>query len=289
MKGSPMKKMVWLLLCILAVSIVFADAPPRRIVSLAPNITEIIYRIGAGELLVGRTEFCLYPPAVQRIPTVGGYLNVDYEKIISLQPDLILMLPNPDMERKLQMLNLRIFTVGNETLNDILQGIRAIGRVLNRYEQAAQLVQGIQDTLRRISENQRADSSFSTLIVVGRQPGSLKGVYAAGKETYLSELVELCGGVNAFRDVPLRYFEVSKEDLIERDPQVILEFHVTDAGENGSIEKAYVNDWQALPALSAVRRRRIFIFTDRYFLIPGPRVSRAAMTLYHLFQKELHD
>lgn len=261
-----------------------AHTIPQRVVSLAPNITEIIYKIGAGDLLVGRTEFCLYPPAALTVPSVGGYLNVDYEKIVALQPDLVLMLPNPEMEKKLHLLNIRTSSLPDETLDDILESISRIGQLLGRTSRAAQVVAGIQDTLRWVQRQSGNQPPISTLLVVGRQPGSLNGIYAAGKNTYLSELTELCGAENAFRDVPLRYFEVSKEDLIRRDPTAILEFRVMDTADSAAVA-SIAADWNALPLLQAVQHHRIYIFTERYFLIPGPRVTQAAMKLLHLFQQ----
>lgn len=265
------------------------DSIIQRVVSLAPNITEILYRIDAGDRLVGRTEFCLYPPAARKIPTVGGYLNVDYEKIVSLKPELVLLLPNPEMERKLQMLNLRIFTVSNETIEEILQSITAIGRILNKTDKAREVVEGIQDTLTWIKEHQISRERISTLIVIGREPGSLRGLYVAGKNTYLSELVELCGGKNAFGDVPLRYFEVSREDLLTRNPELILEFRIIDNPNPEQTIADLTRDWQALSQLRAVATSHIYIFSERAFLIPGPRVSEAAWKLFQLFQQVGHD
>ncbi|RMF62168.1 MAG: hypothetical protein D6748_00010 [Calditrichaeota bacterium] len=265
------------------------DSIIQRVVSLAPNITEILYRIDAGDRLVGRTEFCLYPPAARKIPTVGGYLNVDYEKIVSLKPELVLLLPNPEMERKLQMLNLRIFTVSNETIEEILQSITAIGRILNKTDKAREVVEGIQDTLTWIKEHQISRERISTLIVIGRESGSLRGLYVAGKNTYLSELVELCGGKNAFGDVPLRYFEVSREDLLTRNPELILEFRIIDNPNPEQTIADLTRDWQALSQLRAVATSHIYIFSERAFLIPGPRVSEAAWKLFQLFQQVGHD
>ncbi len=286
-----MRNYLWLLLLVLlpffqgnGQSAPADDTPPQRVVSLAPNITEIIFKIGAGDLLVGRTEFCLYPPAARKVPTVGGYLNVDYEKIVSLQPDLVLMLPNPEMESRLHLLNIKTRSFPDETLDDILESIRRIGRLLGRTARAAEVVAGIQDTLLQVQHQSEHHPPMSTLLVVGRQPGSLSGLYAAGRNTYLSELAALCGGENAFRDVPLRYFEVAKEDLLQRNPAMILEFRVMDTADSATVT-SLVEDWNALPLLQAVQHHRIYIFTERYFLIPGPRVTQAAMRLFDLFQQ----
>lgn len=263
----------------------FAGDPPKRVVSLAPNITEIMFRIGAGDLLIGRTEFCLYPEAAQQIPAVGGYLNPDYEKLVALQPDIIFMLPNLDMERKLQNLELKTFTLPNETIEEIFFGLSTLGRLLNRSPEAEAVIEGIQDTLQWVREQAAERDTLSTLLVVGREGGTLKSLYAAGKDTYFSEILELCGGRNVFEDVPTRYFDVSKEDLIQRDPDLIVEFRLIDADKVAEEVPSLKADWNALSTLKAVQNDHIVILSERAFLIPGPRISLLAVTMNEVLQK----
>lgn len=274
-----------LLLLPLLYSPLAAREAPKRVISLAPHITEIIYKIGAGDLLVGRTEFCLYPEQAQAVETVGGYLNPDFEKMVALAPDVVFLFPNTDLDRKLQMFGMKTFTVPNETIDEILQGIAAVGRVLHRDEAAERLATGILDTLSRLQQqSSRDDTLTSTLLLVGRESGSLRGLYAAGQETYLSELLMMCGGRNIFADVNARYFDVSKEDLVQRDPELIIEFRIMEDAGSAQIA-ALKQDWQALPLLRAVQSGRVEILTERYFLIPGPRISRIAMALHHLLNR----
>lgn len=263
----------------------FAGDPPKRIVSLAPNITEIMFRIGAGDLLIGRTEFCLYPEAARQIPAVGGYLNPDYEKLVALQPDIIFMLPNLEMERKLQSLELKTFTLPNETIDEIFFGLSTLGRLLNRSREAEAVIEGIQDTLQWVREQAAERDTLSTLLVVGREAGSLKGLYTAGKDTYLSEILKLCGGWNVFEDVPTRYFDVSKEDLIQRDPDLIVEFRLIDAEKAPEEVPSLKADWNALSTLKAVQNEHIVILSERAFLIPGPRISLLAVAMNEVLQK----
>jgi iron complex transport system substrate-binding protein len=271
---------LWILLSPLG-----AQNPPKRIISLAPNITEMLFKIGAGDLLIGRTEFCIYPEAAKQIPSVGGYLNPDYEKIVSLEPDIIFLLPNLEMERKLQRLELKTFTLPNETIEEIFQGFRALGRLLNHSGQAETVIGGIQDTLQFLQQQAAERDTFSTILIVGREAGSLKGLYAAGEDTYLSEILSLCGGVNAFADAPVRYFDVSKEELIQRNPEVIIEFRLIENPDpSGEISRLKA-DWKVFSTLKAVQNDHIFILSDRAFLIPGPRISLLAVALNRVLQK----
>ncbi len=274
-----------LFFAILLTSQLFSKEAPKRIISLAPNITEIIYKIDAGDLLIGRTDYCLFPKAVESVKTVGGYLNPDFEKMVALKPDIVFLLPNGDLERKLNRLGLKTFTLPDETIEEILMSTEALGRVLGRPGKAGVLVQGIQDTLDWVKNNSTGRYPMSALLVVGREAGSLKSIYAAGQETYLSELLELAGGQNVYDDVTPRYFDVSKEDLIRRNPDTILEFRIIDPKKAHAEVPQLIEDWQTLSTLKAVRYENIHIFTERYFIIPGPRIAQIAMVLFDVFQQ----
>ncbi len=252
---------------------------PERIVSLAPNLTETVFKLGAGNRLVGRTEFDLFPPQAQKIPSVGGYLNPDYEKIIALKPDLILMLPNKAMENRFRELGIPAVSFRDETVDDVMNTVSRLGKLLNLERRSRRIVAGIRDTLKLVRSRARNFAPLSAALFVGRNAGSLRGLYAAGKNTYLSQLWVACGGKNSFADVPRRYFNVSQEGLIRRNPDAILEFRIVGADSLQRSVSRLRHDWDALPTLAAVKTGHIKIFTDRYFLIPGPRISRMAIEL----------
>jgi len=264
---------------------VHAQEPPKRIISLAPNVTEMIFKLGAQDRLVGRTEFCLYPEAAQKIPSVGGYLNPDYEKIVDLQPDVIFMFPNADMEGKLRGLGFRVFGIPDETIAEVLSGIKTVGDELGIEQRAGEIIRGIQDTLDLVRRTETTSDSVSALLVVGRESGSLKGLYAAGKNTYLGEIWKMCGGRNVFEDISIRYFSVSKEDLISRNPDCILEFRIMPPADTGQKIPSLRSDWEELSVLDAVTEDQIYIFTDRYFLIPGPRISKIAISFSQIVKR----
>lgn len=250
---------------------------PERIISLAPNLTETVFKLGAGNRLVGRTEFGLFPAGAREIPSVGGYLNPDYEKIVALQPDLILMLPNKTMENRFRELGIPAVHFRDETLEEIMESVSRLGALLNLEKRSHQIVAGIRDTLKLVRSRGRKLATVSAALLVGRNAGSLRGLYAAGKNTYLSQLWAACGGKNSFADLSPRYFSVSQEDLIRRNPDAIIEFRVIAADSSRQAVSRLRHDWDALPTLKAVRTGHIKIFTDRYFLIPGPRIARMAM------------
>ncbi len=276
--------LLWVLLILLPGFPLRGQEAPQRVISLAPHITEIIFRIGAGERLVGRTNYCRFPPAARKIESVGAYLDLNYEKIVRLNPEVVFQFPNPEHRRKLEQLGFRVVDVPNETVEQILAGIRRVGQTLGLTENAEQVCRDIQDTLQWVEQTaQHLSHHFSALLLIGKQPGSLNGLYAAGSGSYLSELWERCGGVNAFGEVEQNYFPLSKEELVKRAPEVILFFH-PDSLSPGEVAREK-NLWQAFPTLPAVRQQRIFILRDDYFLIPGPRITRIALRFRDLLQQ----
>ena len=266
-------------ICWLMSQTVFARDIPRRVIALAPNITEMVYRVGAGNLLVARTDYCLYPAAADSLPTVGAYLNPDFEKMVALQPDLVLHLPSPDLGQRLRALGFRTAVLPNETIAEILAGMIELGELIGHENEAAEAVQGIRDTLALVRERS-SELREKAMIVIGREAGSLRGLYAAGQETYLSEILNLCGAENVFADVDLRYFDVSQEDLIARNPDLILELRIVDQAKRAAMRQSQLRDWQQLPVLQAVKSQQIYLLMERFFLIPGPRISKIAMAFY---------
>lgn len=273
-----------LIFAVLIITSMAINAQPQRVISLAPHITEMVFRIGAGDRLVGRTEYCSYPPAAAEIPSIGAYLNPNYEKMVALKPDAVLIFPNAEMRTKLEQLNLKVISVSNETIAEIFSGIRQLGEFFQKTDEAAQVVSGLKDTLDWIRSQTAQWPARDALILIGREAGSLRGLYAAGEQTYLTELVNLCHIQNAFSDVRMRYFEVSKEDLVRQQPDIIMEFRVGTAETDVA---ALQRDWQPLNILEAIKNDQLFIFTEKAFLIPGPRIGKTAMALYRSLREKM--
>ena len=255
-----------------------------RVISLAPHITEIIYKLDADSCLIGRTDFCSYPSEANQVESVGGYLNIDFEKVVRLEPDLIMQFPNPENRRKLEGLGFKVLAITNETIDEILNGIKEIGEALQKIPEAQKLCDNIRDTLNMASKIARKPSiPVPAILVVGRDRGVLGNIYLAGSNTYLSELWELCGGTNVFNDINMRYFSVNEEDLLKRDIKVILEFHPGWSSGEKSM-RTEKKAWSLLNHLTAVERDNIYIYTDRFYVIPGPRITQVAISFMEIIQ-----
>jgi iron complex transport system substrate-binding protein len=260
--------------------------PPRtasqagpRLISMGPNITETIFALGHGDDLVGVTPFCDYPPAVEDIEEVGGYLDPNLEKIAVLQPDLLFVQGQP--EKLLDWAALQdvdVVQVNMDDLASIAAGIRTIGAALDADAAAEALVTGIEAELDAVREAVAGRDRPSVFIVTGRTSHDLNTLFTAGADSFVSELVAVAGGENVFADAPRNYFEASKEEVVARAPEVILEFH---AGEvlTDAQKALFVADWDALPSLPAVANERVHLIMPAYTLRPGPRVGKTARLL----------
>jgi len=250
-----------------------------RVVSLAPNITETIFALGADDLLVGVTVFCNDPPAARRIPRVGGPLNPSRERILSLNPHIIVaQMPNSSMERFCRDHGIRFEALEMTSLARIEHGILRLGRLLDRGEAAARLASSIRTELNEIRRRTQSLRRPRTLLTIGRRPGSLSSIYTTGRGSFLGEILEIAGGANIFADLGASYAEVSKEAICRRAPEVIIET-VPGAVPDASLASAVLRDWETLGDIPAVATGRIYVVTNAVIQIPGPRVAKAARLL----------
>jgi iron complex transport system substrate-binding protein len=260
-------------------------AIPQRIVSTAPSVTEILFALDLGDRVVGVSSFCRYPSAAAKLPKVGTFLNPNLEPILGLRPDLVIVIKNPiQLAERLGALNVRVLEVGQDSLADIETSTSRIGEAAGVGNRAAALNATIRaglDEVRRLVAGQpRRRLAF----LVGRSPGELQGMVAVGRASYLTELIELAGGVNVFAEAPAAYPKVSLEEILARDPEVIVDMgEMADtAGVTEAQKRAVVALWGRYPALAAVRSGRVHAVADDIFVVPGPRVAEAARAFARL-------
>lgn len=259
-----------------------AGSEPKRIVSLAPNFTEIVYALGAEDSLVGVTPYCRFPPEARQKPRVGALVGTDYEKLLSLNPDLVILLPgHADVARELNRLSIRTITIRTESIADILAAIETLGATLGRSDEAAALVADIEqvfEAIRLEAARRSAQSKPRVLFVIGRNPATLQQIYTCGSDSYLNELIELVGAVGAIEESSLPWPVIGKETILKIDPDVILDGSIRqgDAPVEGDV---HMEAWNQLDVLSAVRNGRVVAVTDEHIMIPGPWIAEAARAL----------
>lgn len=277
-----MRALIWILLPLAL------DAQPRRIVSTSPSITETLFALGLGERVVGVSQYCRYPLQAARLPRVGSFLKPNLETIARLRPDLVILQKLPGgMAERLRALNLSVIEVDDGDLRRNLESIRAIGRATNVAERAEALIARILRELKAI-EGQYRGTGRRVLFIVGRTPGRLEGIVAAGRGSYLSELIAVAGGRNVLSDSPVPYTRVSLESVIRMNPEVIIDMgEMADpAAVTEERKQQIVALWRSQPQLQAVRDARVFAVASDIYVVPGPRMVDAARELARLIHSE---
>lgn len=273
---------------LIASSVALSAANPQRIVSLSPNLTEMLYGVGAFGQVVGVSEYALYPPEVRTLPTVGGWHNPSYEKLVALRPDLVLVDAGqaPFVEDKCRELGLKVMIVADESVADVYASIAAIGRATGHEADAAKLAQNTREGLLRISRRTASLPKLSVVLIVDRTPGTLRDLYTATTGSFLAELVEIAGGhLSALRStagVENGYAKLSKEDLLAMNPDVILDF--IHGAAKGTFAADPMEAWSEMPELKAVRMRRVHGVNEDYV----PHASQRIVQTAELFARLIH-
>jgi len=241
-----------------------AWAAPSRIVSTAPNFTEILFALGAGARVAAVSDYCQYPEAARSRPRVGGPFNLNFERIVSLRADLV-VLPQSlaGAAERCGALGLPVRKLPNETVSDLLRAIEELGRVTETAEAASALLARIRAELDRPPP---PGPPVRALIVVFRAPDGLQDLTVASRDTFLSELLSRAGGENLVGSSISRYPRVSMEEVVALDPEVVLDLTFTASPERTP------TIWSQLPSLKAVRLGRVVAYPDPTATIPGPRL-----------------
>ncbi len=280
---------VWFLL-FWTITPLFAETPspsepPKRIISMAPNLTEMVYDIGASEQLVGVTDFCKFPPAAKSKARVGGWINPSYEKILSLKTDLVLALQfHGQTVDNLKRLKIPLLVLDCQTVQDILNAYDTLGKKLGHEADAKRGKAALEKRLAKARARAKKHKPVSVLFVIGHNPGTLEQLYGVGPKNFVDELITLAGGVNILADAHEPYPLVSKEQLLKRDPDIIIDS--LPSSETSARELKPVREsWKKLSSLKAVRENRVYTLTTDEYLIPGPTMAGLAEYLSNLFQK----
>ena len=257
---------------------------PRRIVTWAPNLTEAIETLGLSDRLVATDDFSLHTPQIAALPKLGGLFNPNLEHLARLEPDLILMLPSSrDVARQAEALRIPVLVVPSESLLDVENGLRAIAARCGVAERGEAAARRLHEELapRDVARGRRV------LLIAGRSPGKLTEIVAAGRGTFLSELIERLGAVNVFADAPTRWPQVSLEEIVSRQPEVIVE--LTSEPLDPERRRALIAEWGQLPSLAAVRSGSVFVIDGDFTLVPGPRLGRLSGELARVLEARVPE
>lgn len=252
-------------------------APARRIVSLAPSVTETVFALGLGDRLVGVDDYSNWPPETAALPRLGGLFDPNLEAITRLQPDLAILLPSQrELGERLEALGIDVQVVPSDSLADVERAATAIAGRCGVAAAGRQLV----DRLRRELEPAPLPDAPPTALVVGRQPGEMATVLVAAPGTYLDELLTRLGAVNAFADAGQPYPQVGLEEFIGRRPRALVELHGEPLGDLR--REGQRRDWLNAPGLE-LREACVTVIDGYEVLTPGPRLPE----LYRRLRRSL--
>jgi len=235
-----------------------------RIVSLAPNLTEIVYGIGAGDRLVGDTEYCDFPAAAKNVAKIGDTMHPSIERIIALKPQLVLVSTASQLEaftKQLDEQKIAVYVTNPRSLDEIFQSIEGLGDLFDRHEQAARLVADLRQRARAVESAMQRVNPIKVFYQVSGEP-----LYTIGRESYLTDLVRRAGGVSVTADVPGAFPRFSDEAALAARPEAII---LPTGGSMGSANSTVAAPLRNSPA---VLNNRICKINDDYLARPGPRL-----------------
>jgi iron complex transport system substrate-binding protein len=273
------------LILLLACSVTAADVP-QRIVSLSPDLTEMLYGVGAFPRVVGVSNYDTYPPEVAKVPHLGQLHNPSLEKLTAARPDLVIInnAQAPFLEDTLKDLGLRVLKTSNRSVEEVYAAMIAIGQATGHDREAAKLVAATREGLERVKRKTSSLAKPRVVMIVNRTPGTLRDLSSATDGSYLAELVEIAGGRIAIPRVPSGYARLSKEDLLATNPDIILDFvHGPKSGLAGDPLDA----WHDLPELKAVRDHRVLGVSADYVPHASQRIVQTAELFVRLIHPEL--
>jgi iron complex transport system substrate-binding protein len=261
------------------------EKAPQRIVSLSPALTETLFAVGAGELIVGNTDFCDYPEAAKSIQKVGGYSvdSISVETIVSLKPDLVMaesLIQSATIDA-LKQANLPVFVSSANSYEDVFNNITTAGKITDHGQEAEELISLMNDRIEKVQEKVKDIPEADRPKVfweVWDEP-----LMTIGPNTFLDRLIREAGGINIFSDAPVDYPSISAEEVIKRNPDFIM-------GPGTMSKKLDTENLATQPGwgnVNAIVKEQIVLLDDNISSRPGPRIVDAIELIAKALYPEL--
>jgi iron complex transport system substrate-binding protein len=254
---------------------VLSAQTPKRIISLIPNVTEMLYAIGAGPQMVAVSSYDEFPPEVNALPKVGALIDPDTERIFSLKPDLVITYGSQtDLHTQLQRASIPFFDYRHGGLAHITNTMRALGARTGHQSEAETVARAFEARIAAVRARVAGLPRPKTLLVFGRESRALRGIYASGGRGFLHEMLDAAGGEDVFADMDRESVQATTELILARAPEVILELHAEDFRDReGTGVRMEIESWSPLVSVPAVKNGRVIILTGKSLVVPGPRVA----------------
>jgi cobalamin transport system substrate-binding protein len=244
---------------------------PTRIVSIIPATTEMLFAMGAGDRVVAVSSYDHFPADVERLPRVGALIDPNVERILTLKPDLVVVYETQtDLKTQLDRAKIPYYAYAHRGLPDITETIRSLGAIVGVPAEAGALATRLERQLADIRARVAASPRPKTLLIFGRERGSLRNIDASGGEGFLHDMVQTAGGADVLADMARQSVMMSTEMVLARAPDVIIELRSSNDDMNPDLRA-----WNVLSSVPAVRNHRVYLLQGEEFVVPGPRVAMA--------------
>ncbi len=259
---------------------------PQRIVSLAPSNTEILFAIGAGDRVIGVTDYCNFPPEVVEkkergeLVSIGGYTTINIEKVVSLKPDLVVASYGNGIENieTLRRMGLTVIAFDPKSIEDVMRDIVLIGVATGEKENATKLVQDMVEKIENVSESVRGKPKVRVAHILWYDP-----IWVSGSRTFIDDVIGLAGGENVFSFEGWR--TVSVEDLIAANPDVILVSSGSGMGGGKDVVYEWVVSDERLSGIKAVKEGRVYVVDADMISRPSYRLAEAIEVVAELIHR----
>ena len=252
----------------------------KKIISLAPNITEILFHLGLGEEIVGVSLHCNYPEKAKEKVRVGSYIRLDFEKIVSLHPDLVIATGagnTRDMVDRLEKLGFPTYVIFPKHFNDILRSIAHLGQVVDREREAEAIIQDMKKRRQRVVELTQGLRRPKVFLQIGEAP-----MVSVGKGSFGDNLIHLAGGENVAGNEKEMYPRIGIEEILKRSPEVIIISSMNPKGNYGKILEEWAR-WETIPA---VKDGRIHLIDSDLIDRPSPRIINGLEEIARILHPE---
>ncbi|MDD5248728.1 MAG: cobalamin-binding protein [Rhodocyclaceae bacterium] len=246
-------------------------APARRIVSLAPHITELLFAAGAGARIIGTVDYSDYPDAAKRIARVGGYAQIDLETVAALKPDLVIAWASgnpPAAIAKLRALGVPVFVNEPDRILDVARSIEQFGQLAGTTAVAVDAAAAFRARYASLAERYAKRPKLRVFYQIWKEP-----LMTINGKQIISDAIRLCGGDNVFADLPALAPTVSVEAVLAANPDVIV------ASGMGESRPEWLDDWRRWPALAAVAKGNLYFVPPELIQRHTPRVLDGAERL----------
>lgn len=247
------------------------DRPARRIVSLAPHITEQLYAAGAGAYVVGAVDYSDFPPEARRIPRVGDSSAIDVERLLAMKPDLVVAWSQGNPDRQLEQLlsvGLTVYFNQPHTLEDIGSSLERLGALAGTGRTAGEAARSFRERIRSLRERYAAREPVTVFYQIWNRP-----LYTVSGQQIISDVIRLCGGRNIFAGLSVLAPAVTQEAVLKADPAAIV------ASADGGARPEWLDEWKAWPELRAVRLGNLYTLDANLMHRHGPRIAEGAQQL----------